>query len=144
MNLFCVGLSHHTANVQTRERFAGSASAQRRLRTAGCAEALVLATCNRVEVYGASEKRVSTDEIAQSLLQNSEVSDGGHTSAWPFDRYQAEKCVQQLFRVASGLDAMIRGETGKLGQTNTGYQTARASVAAGACLHGLVPRRCRA
>ncbi len=143
MNLFCVGLSHHTANVQTRERFAGSAGAERTLRTAGCAEALVLATCNRVEVYGASEKRVSTDEIAQSLLQNSEVSDGGHTSALPFYRYEAEKCVQHLFRVASGLDSMIVGETEILGQTKKAYQSARASGAVGPCLHRLFQRAFR-
>jgi len=60
MNLFCVGLSHHTADVEARERFAGRAETDRVLRGAGCAEALVLTTCNRVEVYGASEKRVST------------------------------------------------------------------------------------
>src|SRR5438132_12739002 len=106
MNLFCIGLSHHTANVQTRERFAGSASAERSLRTAGCAEALVLATCNRVEVYGASEKRVSTDEIAQSLLQTSEVSDGGHTSALPFYRYESDTCVQNLCGVEHRLDSI--------------------------------------
>src|SRR5213596_196928 len=143
MNLFCVGLSHHTANVQTRERFAGSAGAEHTLRTAGCAEALVLATCNRVEVYGASEKRVSTDEIAQSLLQSSEVGDGGHTSGLPFYRYEAEKCVQHLFRVASGLDSMIVGETEILGQTKKAYQSARVSGAVGPCLHRLFQRAFR-
>src|SRR5437667_7117138 len=143
MNLFCVGLSHHTANVQTRERFAGSAGAEHTLRTAGCAEALVLATCNRVEVYGASEKRVSTDEIAQSLLQSSEVGDGGHTSGLPFYRYEAEKCVQHLFRVASGLDSMVVGETEILGQTKKAYQSARASGAVGPCLHRLFQRAFR-
>src|SRR5438876_3688149 len=143
MNLFCVGLSHHTANVQTRERFAGSASAERSLRTAGCAEALVLATCNRVEVYGASEKRVSTDEIAQSLLQNSEVSDGGHTSALPFYRYEAEKCVQHLFRVASGLDSMVVGESEILGQAKKAYESARTSGAVGPYLHRLFQRAFR-
>src|SRR5438876_9523528 len=143
MNLFCVGLSHHTANVQTRERFAGSAGAEHTLPTAGCAEALVLATCNRVEVYGASEKRVSTDEIAQSLLQSSEVGDGGHTSGLPFYRYEAEKCVQHLFRVASGLDSMVVGETEILGQTKKAYQSARASGAVGPCLHRLFQRAFR-
>src|SRR5438034_4847540 len=143
MNLFCVGLSHHTANVQTRERFTGSAGAEHTLRTAGCAEALVLATCNRVEVYGASEKRVSTDEIAQSLLQSSEVGDGGHTSGLPFYRYEAEKCVQHLFRVASGLDSMIVGETEILGQTKKAYQSACASGAVGPCLHRLFQRAFR-
>ena len=84
MNLFCIGLSHHTANVETREHFAGGAGAESTLLEAGCAEALVLATCNRVEVYGVSKKRVSTDEIAHCLLQNREVSDRGHSEALPF------------------------------------------------------------
>jgi len=143
MNLFCVGLSHHTANVEMRERFAAGAGAERTLRTAGCAEALVLATCNRVEVYGASERRVSTDEIAQSLLQHSEASNHGHNNALPFYRYEAEKCIQHLFRVASGLDSMVVGETEILGQTKRAYQCARASGAVGPWLHRLFQRAFR-
>jgi glutamyl-tRNA reductase len=142
MNLFCVGLSHHTANVETRERFASGAGTESSLRAAGCAEALVLATCNRVEVYGASEKRVSTDEIAQCLLQDSGVSDR-RRGAWPFYRYEAEKCVQHLFRVASGLDSMVVGETEIFGQTKKAYQSARASDAVGPCLHRLFQRAFR-
>jgi glutamyl-tRNA reductase len=142
MNLFCVGLSHHTANVETRERFARGAGTECTLRAAGCAEALVLATCNRVEVYGASEKRVSTDEIAQCLLQDSGVRDR-RRGAWPFYRYEAEKCVQHLFRVASGLDSMVVGETEILGQTKKAYQSARASGAVGPCLHRLFQRAFR-
>jgi glutamyl-tRNA reductase len=143
MNLFCVGLSHHTANVETRERFAGGTGAECTLRTAGCAEALVLATCNRVEVYGASEKRVSTDEIARCLLPKRAVSDIEHSAPLPFYRYEAEKCVQHLFRVASGLDSMVVGETEILGQTKKAYQSARASGAVGPCLHRLFQRAFR-
>jgi glutamyl-tRNA reductase len=143
MNLFCVGLSHHTANVETRERFAGSAGAECTLRAAGCAEALVLATCNRVEVYGASDKRVSTDEIAECLLQKSGVSDFGRGGALPFYRHEAEKCIQHLFRVACGLDSMVVGETEILGQTKKAYQSARASGAVGPCLHRLFQRAFR-
>jgi glutamyl-tRNA reductase len=143
MNLFCVGLSHHTANVETRERFAGSSGAECTLRTVGCAEALVLATCNRVEVYGASEKRVSTGEIAQCLLPKSGAGDIEHSTVLPFYRYEAEKCVQHLFRVASGLDSMVVGETEILGQTKKAYQSARASGAAGPCLHRLFQRAFR-
>ena len=143
MNLFCVGLSHHTANVETRERFAGGAGAERTLRAAGCAEALVLTTCNRVEVYGASEKRVSTDEIAHCLSQNSELIERGHSEGLPFYRYEAEKCVQHLFRVASGLDSMVVGETEILGQTKRAYQSARASGGVGPCLHRLFQRAFR-
>jgi glutamyl-tRNA reductase len=143
MNIFCVGLSHHTANVETRERFAGGIETECALREAGCAEALVLATCNRVEVYGASEKRVSTDEIAQCLLQNNEVIVRGHTDALPFYRYEAEKCVQHLFRVACGLDSMVVGETEILGQTKKAYQSARTSGAVGPFLHRLFQRAFR-
>src|SRR5262245_54608827 len=143
MNLFCVGLSHHTANVETRERFAGGAGAESTLREAGCAEALVLATCNRVEVYGASEKRVSTDEIAHCLMQTGEVSDPGRSEGLPFYRYEAAKCVRHLFRVASGLDSMVVGETEILGQTKKAYLSARTSGAVGPCLHRLFQRAFR-
>ena len=143
MILFCVGLSHHTANVETRERFASGAGAECTLRAAGCAEALVLATCNRVEVYGASEKRVSTDEIAECLLQKSGVGYVAGGAALPFYRYEAEKCVQHLFRVASGLDSMVVGETEILGQTKKAYQSARASGAVGPWLHRLFQRAFR-
>ena len=101
MNLFCVGLSHHTANVETRERFAGGADAESTLREAGCAEALVLATCNRVEVYGASEKRVSTDEIAQCLLQNADVSDRGHGET--IDRSRSDDSIRNTGTAISPL-----------------------------------------
>jgi glutamyl-tRNA reductase len=143
MNLFCVGLSHHTADVETRERLAGGAGAERALLESGCAEALVLATCNRVEVYGASKKRVSTDEIAYCLLKSHQVNDRAHGGALPFYRYEAEKCVQHLFRVASGLDSMVVGETEIFGQTKRAYQSARTSGAVGPCLHRLFQRAFR-
>ena len=73
MNLFCLGLSHHTADVATREQFAGSATAESILRQSGCAEALLLTTCNRVEVYAVSQKRVSTDEIARCLMRRIDI-----------------------------------------------------------------------
>src|SRR5215475_2417743 len=143
MNLFCVGLSHHTANVETRERFACGSGAESTLREVGCAEALVLSTCNRVEVYGAAEKRVSTDQIAECLLQKAEVNDRVHSEALPFYRYEAGKCVQHLFRVASGLDSMVVGETEILGQTKKAYQSARETGAVGPCLHRLFQRAFR-
>jgi glutamyl-tRNA reductase len=144
MNLFCVGLSHHTTNVETRERFAGGAGADSTLCAAGCAEALVLTTCNRVEVYGASEKRIATDVIAECLARKTEIPGPGYsTEAPPFYRYEGEKCVQHLFRVASGLDSMVVGETEILGQAKKAYQSARASGAVGPRLHRLFQRAFR-
>jgi len=141
MNLFCIGLSHHTANVATREQFAGSATAESILRDAGCAEALLLTTCNRVEVYAVSNKRVSTDDIARCLTRK--VDSDPHDYAPPFYRYEAEKCVQHLFRVASGLDSMVVGESEILGQAKKAYELARNSGAAGPYLHRLFQRAFR-
>jgi glutamyl-tRNA reductase len=141
MNLFCVGLSHHTANVETRERFAGHAQSECVLRNAGCAEVLLLMTCNRVEVYGASEKRVSTEEIAHCLAR--EIEKDAHQYALPFYRYEGEKCMQHLFRVASGLDSMIVGESEILGQAKKAYESAKKSGAVGPYLHRLFQRAFR-
>src|SRR5438876_7511895 len=141
MTVFCIGLSHHTANVATREQFAGSATAESIVREAGCPEALLLTTCNRVEVYGVSHKRISTDEIAGCLTKNP-IRDP-HYYAPPFYRYEAEKCVQHLFRVASGLDSMVVGESEILGQAKKAYELARKSGAAGPYLDRLFQRAFR-
>src|SRR4029453_1231828 len=85
-SFFCIGLSHHTANVATREQFAGNATAESITRQAGCAEALLLTTCNRVEVYGVSNKRISTDEIARCLIAKTNHDPDNY--APPFYRYE--------------------------------------------------------
>src|SRR5881296_403632 len=141
MNLFCIGLSHHTANVATREQFAGSATAESIVREAGCTEALLLSTCNRVEVYAVSHQRISTDEIARCLMRKMDTDP--HDYAPPFYRYEAEKCVQHLFRVASALDSMVVGESEILGQAKKAYESARESGAVGPYLHRLFQRAFR-
>jgi len=141
MNLFCIGLSHHTANVETLEQVAGNATAESVVRRAGCAEALLLATCNRVEVYAVSDKRLSTDEIARCLV--GKTSRDVHNYAPPLYRYDDNKCVQHLFRVASGLDSMVVGESEIFGQAKKAYESARTSGAVGPYLHRLFQRAFR-
>jgi glutamyl-tRNA reductase len=141
MNVFCIGLSHHTSNVTTLEQFAGSATAESILRESGCAEALLLTTCNRVEVYGVSVGRMSTDQIAHSLTRN--VGSDAHDYASSFYRYEADNCVRHLFRVASGLDSMVVGESEILGQAKKAYELARTSRAVGPVLHRLFQRAFR-
>jgi glutamyl-tRNA reductase len=141
MNLFCVGLSHHTANVATREQFAGNATAESIVSQAGCTEALLLTTCNRVEVYAVSPKRISTDEIARCLV--AKTNRNPHNYAPPFYRYDGNKCVQHLFRVASGLDSMVVGESEIFGQAKKAYESARTSGAVGPYLHRLFQRAFR-
>lgn len=140
MNLFCVGISHHTASVDIRERYVPGADAERTLRAAaGCREALVLSTCNRVEVYGVADERVESDAIARCLTSAGQFAD----DASAFYRFDGEACVQHLFRVASGLDSMVVGETEVLGQAKQAYEKARSSGAAGPCLHRLFQRAFR-
>ena len=142
MNLFCVGISHHTADVETRERFVGHAAIDRILREeVGCSEALLLTTCNRVEVYAAAAEVVPTERIAQCLHATGMTPEGDELEA--FYRHEAQRCVQHLFRVASGLDSMVIGETEILGQAKKAYAAARESGAAGPYLHRLFQRAFR-
>ena len=140
MNLFCVGLSYHNADVETRESFAGHAETDRVLRDCGCNEALLLTTCNRVEVYAAAENFIPTEQIARCLARTRTVELDGYK----FYRYEAADCVRHLFRVASGLDSMVVGETEILGQAKKAYEAARTAGAAGRYLHRLFQRAFRA
>lgn len=141
MNIFCVGLSHHTAEVKVRERYATRPGAENFLReSGGCREALVLATCNRVEVYGVAEGSLETGQIARCLRSVDEVQAPDEPA---FYRYEGPDCVQHLFRVASGLDSMVIGETEILGQTKKAYAQARDSGTAGPYLHRLFQRSFR-
>jgi glutamyl-tRNA reductase len=140
MNLFCVGISHHTANVETRERFAGACSGEALRAAARCREALLLATCNRVEVYGSAEQSILTEEIVRALQQSGaeEVE-----NAEAFYRHDGEACAEHLFRVVAGLDSMVIGETEILGQVKKAYEGARASGSAGPVLHRVFQRAFR-
>ncbi len=142
MKLVCIGLSHHTADVQVRERYARTNEIGAGLREAlGCQEALLLSTCNRVEVYAVSENALETQAIARRLAAT-ELTDAGDTHE-VFYRHEDEDCVQHLFRVASGLDSMVVGETEVLGQAKQAYAGARESGGAGPYLHRLFQRAFR-
>jgi glutamyl-tRNA reductase len=139
MNLFCVGISHHTASVETRERYAGGTEEQALLGSGAWKEALVLSTCNRVEIYGSSDRPVATDEIIPALWRSNADLDRNDV----LYRYDGEICAQHLFRVVAGLDSMVIGETEILGQAKKAYEAARASGSAGPLLHRLFQRAFR-
>ena len=137
MQLFCVGISHHTANVETRERYVPRRPLESFLAESGCAEALMLATCNRVEVYGVANKAITTEQIAHCLApaEAQPAKDGSRLY-----RYEGDECVRHLFRVVCGLDSIVIGETEILGQVKKAYALARESGSAGPLLHRFFQR----
>ena len=141
MNLLCFGLNHRTAPIEARERFVGHAGTEALLRDLGCQETLLLATCNRVEIYAATDRNILSEHLAQSLR-----IDGGSSSKEDletFYRMENVGCARHLFRVTSGLDSMVVGETEILGQAKRAYENARAKGSAGPLLHRLCQRAFR-
>jgi len=136
MKLFCTGLSHHTAGVSLRERFAVDSSSlavllgEMRLR-ASLAEAVLLSTCNRVEVYGIAPDPEPAARDCSSFLQDTAGINAD------FYRHEHTECVRHLFRVACGLDSMVLGETEILGQVKDAYTAALEGGATGAALNRL-------
>ncbi|HEX4640319.1 MAG TPA: glutamyl-tRNA reductase [Chthoniobacterales bacterium] len=139
-NLFCVGISHHTASVETRERYAGACSEEAVRSAIGGSETLMLATCNRVEVYASAEQSIATEEVLRAL-QRCGAEEVENADA--FYRHDGEACAEHLFRVVAGLDSMVIGETEILGQVKKAYESARASGSAGSLLHRLFQRAFR-
>ncbi|WP_134736707.1 glutamyl-tRNA reductase, partial [Proteus mirabilis] len=129
MTLWVLGLNHQTAPVELRERaaFAGEAlpRALGSLRdTPQIAEAVLLSTCNRTELYAVAESAQALDQWLRSQA--------GDLQGYLYQHADAE-AVRHLFRVATGLDSMVLGEPQILGQVKDAWSTARD--------HGLLGQR---
>lgn len=144
MSLFLVGLSHKTAPIEIRETIAVS---DERVRSAlaslntefGFGEAMILSTCNRVEVIGDKpEVATGIDQIKRFLY--SERSLDLKTLDKYLYTYQEEELVRHVFRVASSLDSMVQGEPQILGQMKRAYSHSEEAGVAGDHLSQLMPR----
>jgi glutamyl-tRNA reductase len=138
MSIFCFGLSHQTAAVDVRERFAIPESALpealARLKTMpGLSEGLIVSTCNRTEFYVTGEFRNSpAPAFFESFYQNLRTGDQAHLF-----RLWANQCVRHLFRLASGLESMVVGETEIFGQVKRAYELAAGAQTTGKLLNRL-------
>lgn len=140
MRLVMVGLNHRTAPVELRERVAHNGEKAVALIRAmveawGVAEALVLSTCNRTEVYAVRpihEPPTFTDLVG--LLARRADLDAAELQGHCISREQKE-AVRHLFRVAAGLDSMVIGEPQILGQVKRGYEMACDAGTAGPVIH---------
>ncbi|MCX5391413.1 glutamyl-tRNA reductase [Streptomyces sp. NPDC006482] len=120
MSLLVVGLSHRSAPVSILERASLSADTQAKLlqdtlAAEPAAEATVLATCNRIELYADVDKfHAGVAELSTLLAQHSGV---GLEELTPYLYVHYEdRAVHHLFSVACGLDSMVVGEGQILGQ----------------------------
>jgi glutamyl-tRNA reductase len=143
MEVFCLGLSHQTADVATRERFAfaeheiGACSLELSGRQ-DLGEALIVSTCNRVELYAAAEDSAAGFAAVEAFLgARGAIAGGGGRALY---RRMGAGAVRHLFRVVSGLESMVLGETEILGQVKKAYSLAAESGATSRHLNKLFQR----
>lgn len=128
MSIVVIGLSHRSSPVELREKFSFAETelpeALRQLRERKIAEeAVILSTCNRVEIYAAtaSTPAQAFDGLKQFLIDHHEYRDPLNDALYCLAEPQS---LQHLFRVACGIDSMVLGETEILGQLKKAYDLA--------------------
>jgi glutamyl-tRNA reductase len=146
-NLFVIGLSWRTAPVAVREKLAFaddelSSTLQAVTSLPHIGEAMLISTCNRVEIYGATARTASASALhaatgeVRSFLSRARGVPAEDLSGNLYERVDTE-AVRHTFRVASALDSLVLGEAQILGQLKAAY-----GVASGAGTTGPVLGRC--
>ncbi len=141
MEILCLGLSHHTAPIELREKFAipdgevGAAAAQLR-GTPGVSEAVIVSTCNRVEFYVAAEQAAAGLAAVREFV----TARFAAVESGAFFEHATAAGVRHLFRVVSGLESMVLGETEILGQVKKAYAAATEGGATAKHLNKLFQR----
>lgn len=144
MSVLLFGVSHRSAPVSVLEQLSIDESDQgkivdRVLQSPLVTEAMVLSTCNRVEVYAVVDAfHGGLAVIGQVLSEHSGMSMTDITK-YAYVRY-SEAAVEHLFAVASGLDSAVIGEQQVLGQVRRAYATAETNRTVGRVLHELAQR----
>ncbi|HEY0574007.1 MAG TPA: glutamyl-tRNA reductase [Pseudonocardia sp.] len=147
MSVLVVGLSHRSAPVEVLERASVSSQDVPKLldeltRSGRVGEAVVLSTCNRVEVYAVVEAFHGGLADVSGVLARHTGMDVGSLSSYLYVHYAAS-AVEHLFSVAAGLDSMVIGEAQILGQLRTAYNTAIEADTVGRAMHELAQQALR-
>src|SRR4051812_37108221 len=140
MALFALGLNHHTAPLAVRERVVFHVERLREalsaLRSDLAAEAAILSTCNRTELYlAAGQPPAAAAEWFARYHRFDPAELGRYLYTLP-----QEQAVRHAFRVASGLDSMVLGEPQILGQMKEAARAAESAGTLGTLLHKLFQR----
>lgn len=140
MKLLMLGVNHRTTPVELREQVAladdrlTSALADLRAAYPHC-EVVILSTCNRTEIYAArpTHESPSVEQLIEFMTRHCKA--GGEVLAGSMLQYKNEQVIAHLFRVCSGLDSMVLGESQIVGQVREAYETANTAGTVGAVLH---------
>lgn len=129
MSVAVVGLSHKTAPVEVRERFAIPADAADSVVAElasgpGIDEACIVSTCNRVEFLVRSADGSDPGSAVLDFLNRERAALVGEAEPYLY-RYADREAIRHVFRVASSLDSMVIGEPQILGQVKDAYQAAK-------------------
>ena len=135
MHIIVVGLNYRTAPVEVRERFTFSErdlpeAIQQLKQTKSILECVIVATCNRTELYAVVDRHHLCGHYIRSFMEN---WFGLPRQEFTHHLYMFEDdlAVKHLMRVASGLDSMVIGETQILGQVKSAFQLAQELKATG-------------
>ncbi len=136
--LVAVGISHHTANLEERERIAvspdGIPALLSRLKSGGLShEALLLSTCNRTELYAVQGQQGNVEKLVRFLAESGGVTDKAISEK--IYRKCDEEALRHIFRVASSLDSLVIGEPQIVSQLKSAFRLAQENNLAGPVLH---------
>ena len=146
MHILTLGINHHTAPVEIRERLAFPESDQpaalaRLVGDYGLHEAAILSTCNRSELYLAADGDSGLVQVRRFLAE----CQGVDVAALEPHFYQLNDsdAAIHLFRVASGIDSLVVGESQILGQVRRALEVAQQNGSARLLLNELFQRSLR-
>jgi len=145
MHLLTLGLNHKTAPVEVRERLAFADSDQpdslRQLREGyGLSEVAILSTCNRSEIYAASDG-VQLEPVRRYLAEQRQI-DVAELSPCLYEYVDAEAATH-LFRVSAGIDSLVIGESQILKQVRQALETSQAVGSANLIINEVFQRALR-
>ena len=147
MNLFALGLNHNTAPLALREKVAFSSeeldTANQKIRAmlgnpagGGIKEVAILSTCNRTEIYCAAEDSELASKKLKEFLAESKGVKFNELEEHLYV-FLNDDAARHAFRVASGLDSMVLGETQIVGQMKKAVKTAQKNHGLGVFLNYL-------
>ena len=141
MSLLLVGINHKNAPLEVREQLAFSASESAAVLPAlvdgeVVREALILSTCNRVEILVEADAETSFETVVEFIARHKNIEPQIFRDY--LYQFADEAAARHLFRVAASLDSMIVGETQILGQVRAAYKQAAEANTARRVLHKLL------